>query len=102
LLEETKYTLHANDKKFDIPNDVIQKSYYLDVTGFGYIRWEPNTVVTHHITLSDDFKTNIPNSITFYLGWEKEPYLYLNFANHHCEANSFTTNTINWTFKRWD
>jgi len=101
LWEGLQETQHACDKKFDIPNNIIQKSYYLNVTGIGYIRWKPHTIVTHHITLSDDFKQKIPHDITFHLGWAKT-YLYLNFANHHCEANTCTSNSISWTFKRWD
>jgi len=88
-------------RHFNIPYDVVQKADYLDVTGGSSLH---DCYCTHHIKLSDDFKTKIPSHITFYHSWtwDDTPHRNLWFANHNCTARYNEHNTINWTFKRWD
>jgi len=84
IWDEFKASHSGADKNFDIPYDVIQKSRYLDVirTAYNGYTFKYDTVVTHHITLSDEFKQNIPSKITFHLGWYEPNKVVLYFNCH--------------------
>jgi len=104
IWSDQKKTGWGRDKEFDIPDNIINQSWYLNVIGTVYEHSGEAGKITHHITLSDSFKEKIPAKINFYLHWYKDEdtMFYLNFASHKCMANKYENKTISWTFKRWD
>jgi len=102
IWHEKKHSIANKDKYFKIPNDVIRQTTYMEVSASSYF----NTRVSHHITVSDDFKTNIPGKMTFRV--DSCEYnnctfgLWMTFQCHQVKAFNGENNSISWTLRRLD
>jgi len=103
IYHNIKHSSAGSDKTFDISNDIIKRSTYWEISAVG----QHNEHVSHHITVSDDFKTNIVGKMTFLLTTKFSStggyyYTTMTFMCHSVSAAPNCYYYVGWTLRRLD